>query len=76
MYVVFFMANRSLLLHQVPTRTTIDVVYYRNERFTRLVEKLHHDNARLHVKDIVIDYLHDQTDISQMDREDETFHRE
>jgi [histone H3]-lysine36 N-dimethyltransferase SETMAR len=74
MFVVFFMTTGPLLIHQVPTGTTIDALYYRNECLTRLIEKLHkkrptstthavklhHDNARPHVKDIVIDYLHDQ----------------
>ncbi len=65
------MTNGSLLIHEVPLGTSINANCYRDACLTRLVKKLHkkrlssttngiklhHDNARPHVKNIVFDYL-------------------
>ena len=71
MSVVFFMTTESLLIHQVPARTSLDPIYYRDEclkasvknlhkeRSTSITNdiKLHYDNARPHMKDIILNYL-------------------
>ncbi len=71
MFVIFFMTNGSILLHQVPSGISINALYYRDACLKSLVQqlykkrpsstanhvKLHHDNARPHVNDIVFNYL-------------------
>ena len=71
MFVIFFMTNGPLLIHQVPSRTSINAMYYRDECLKDLVKtlhkkrpssvenhiKLHHDNAKPHMNDIVFNYL-------------------
>jgi len=71
MFVIFFMTNGPLFIHEVPPKTSINAIYYRDACLTQLVKKLrkkrplsathgiklHHDNARPHVKNIVFDYL-------------------
>jgi histone-lysine N-methyltransferase SETMAR len=71
MFVIFFMTNGPLLIHKLPAGTSINAIYYRDKCLKTLVKnlhmkrpssttnriKLHHDNARPHVKDIIFDYL-------------------
>jgi len=71
MFVVFFMTSGALLVHQVPVGTSINAEYYRDECLKSLLNrlhkkrpastknhvKLHHDNARPHVNNIVNNYL-------------------
>ena len=71
MFVIFFMTNGPLLIHEIPPKTSINAVYYRDECLSRLARtlhkkrpfstthgiKLHHDNARPHVNNLVLDYL-------------------
>jgi histone-lysine N-methyltransferase SETMAR len=71
MFVIFFMTTGPLLIHQLPPGTSINALYYREECLKGLVRKLrkkrplstthgiklHHDNARPHINDIVFDYL-------------------
>ncbi len=74
MFVIFFMTNGPLLVHEVPSGTSINAIYYRDECLKTLVKnlhkkrplsttngiKLHHDNARPHVKNIIFDYLKEE----------------
>lgn len=71
MFVIFFMTTGPMLIHYLSSGTSINAVYYRDECLERLVKnlcekrpsaktrgiKLHHDNARPHVSNIVLDYL-------------------
>jgi histone-lysine N-methyltransferase SETMAR len=73
MFVVFFMTTGPLLVHYLTSGTSINATYYRDECLKTLVRnlckkrpssktrgiKLHHDNARPHVSNIVLDYLHE-----------------
>jgi [histone H3]-lysine36 N-dimethyltransferase SETMAR len=74
MFVIFFMTTGPLLIHQLPSGTFINALYYRDECLKSLVRKLHkkrpssttngiklhHDNARPHMNDIVFDYLQEE----------------
>ena len=74
-FVILFMATDPLLIHQVPARTSLDAMYYRDECLKVLVKNLHkkrptsttndiklyHDNARPRVKDIILTYLQAKT---------------
>jgi hypothetical protein len=39
MFVIFFMANGPLFIHEVPPKTSINAIYYRDECLTQLVKK-------------------------------------
>ena len=68
------MTNGPLLIHQVPSGITINAMYYRDQCLKPLVKnlhrkrpsstsngiKLHLENARPHVKDVVIHYLQEE----------------
>ncbi|CAF1316643.1 unnamed protein product [Rotaria sordida] len=74
MFVIFFMTTGPLLIHQLPPGTSINAIYYRDECLKSLVQKLHkkrpsstpngiklhHDNARPHINDIVFNYLQEE----------------
>ena len=74
MFVVFFTTTGPLLVHEVPSGLSINGIYYRDECLKPLLKnlskkrpasgtngvKLHHDNARPHVKNIVFDYLREE----------------
>ncbi|CAF2997199.1 unnamed protein product [Rotaria sp. Silwood2] len=74
MFVIFFMTTGPLLIHQLPSGTLINAIYYRDECLKSLVQKLHkkrpssttngiklhHDNARPHMNDIVFNYLQEE----------------
>lgn len=74
MFVIFFMTNGPLLIHQLPSGTSINALYYRDKCLKSLIQKLkkkrplsttngiklHHDNARPHANNIVIDYLQEE----------------
>ncbi len=65
------MTTGPLLVHQLPSGTSINVIYYRDECLKVLIQKLHkkrptsktrgiklhHDNATPHINHIVFDYL-------------------
>ncbi len=71
MFIIFFMTSGALLVHQVPVGTSVNAEYYRDKCLKSLINKLHkkrpastknhvklhHDNARPHVNNIVINYL-------------------
>ena len=68
------MTTEPLLIHQVPARTSLDAIYYRDEYKKALINnshkkrppsttngiKLHYDNARPHMKDIILNYLQEK----------------
>jgi len=68
------MTNGPLLIHELPSGTSINAIYYRDECLKTLVKnlhkkrplsttngiKLHHDNARPHMNKIVFDYLKEE----------------
>ncbi|CAF1523130.1 unnamed protein product [Rotaria sp. Silwood1] len=74
MFIIFFMTNGPLLIHHLTPGTSINAKYYRDECLKSLVEnlyrkrplstanyvKLHHDNARPHMNDIVFNYLKEE----------------
>jgi histone-lysine N-methyltransferase SETMAR len=74
MFVIFFMTTGPVLVHQLPSGTSVTAVYYRDNCLKSLVTnlnkkrpasstngiKLHHDNARAHVSQIVFDYLREK----------------
>ena len=74
MFVIFFMTNGPVLIHEVPSGTSINAIYYRDQCLKALVKKLHkkrpssttngiklhHDNARPHVTDFIFDYLKEE----------------
>ncbi|CAF4202279.1 unnamed protein product, partial [Rotaria sp. Silwood2] len=67
----FFLTNGPLLSHQIPSRTSGNRIYYRNECLKGLIKtllkkrssstandvKLHHNNAKPHMNAIVFIYL-------------------
>ena len=71
MFVIFFMTTGPLVVHQLPSGTSINATYYRDECLKVLVQKLckkrpsgktrgiklHHDSARAHMSGIIFDYL-------------------
>jgi hypothetical protein len=68
------MTNGPLLIHELPSETSINAIYYRDESLKKLVKnlhkkrsssttngiKLHHDNARPHMNNIIFDYLQEE----------------
>jgi hypothetical protein len=68
------MTNGPLLIHGLPSGTSINANYYRDKCLTSLVKnlrkkrppsttngiKLHHDNARPHMNNIVFNYLQEE----------------
>ncbi len=74
MFVIFLMTNGPLLVHQIPSGTSINATYYRDACLKSLTKKfhqkrpslaenhvkLHHDNARPHMNNIVFNYLREE----------------
>ena len=74
MFVIFFMTTGPLLIHELPSGTTINAIYYRDECLKKLIKnlrkkrpssttngiKLHHDNARPHTNNIIFDFLQEK----------------
>ncbi|CAF1524268.1 unnamed protein product [Rotaria sordida] len=74
MFIMFFMTNGPLLIHQVPAGTPINAIYYCDECLKTIVKKLdkkrasstanhvklHHDNAPLHMNNILVNYLQEE----------------
>ncbi|CAF1395072.1 unnamed protein product [Adineta steineri] len=74
MFVIFFMTNGPLLIHVLPSGASVNAIYYRDECLKELIKnlykkrpsstanhiKLHHDNARPHMNNIVFNYLQEE----------------
>jgi hypothetical protein len=70
----FSMTNGPILVHQIPSRTSINATYYRYACLKSLIKKLHkkrpsskenhvklhHHNARPHMNNIVFNYLREE----------------
>ncbi|CAF3510681.1 unnamed protein product [Rotaria sp. Silwood1] len=71
---MIYLRSGPLLIHELPSGTSIKAIYYRDECLKKLIKnlykkrpsstanhvKLHHDNARPHVNDIVLNYLQEE----------------
>ena len=71
MFTIFFMTNGPLLIHGIPSKTSINAAYYCDVCLSLLTKRLHkkrplstthainlhHGNARPHVNNLVLDYL-------------------
>ncbi|CAF0989636.1 unnamed protein product [Rotaria sordida] len=74
MFVIFFMTNGPLLIHELPSGTSINAIYYHDQCLKKLVKnlrkkrpssttngiKLHHDNARPYTNNIIFDFLQEK----------------
>ncbi|CAF1311248.1 unnamed protein product, partial [Adineta ricciae] len=71
MFIISFMSTGPLVVNELPSGMSIDAVYYRDECLKKLISKLrkkrplsltkgiklHHDNARPHMNNIIFDHV-------------------